>query len=143
MYFYSDMECLHRHNFLPFQVIFCSFAPLLIPKIKFWKIYKKTFGHIILLHMVPLIQIIWCMIPEIWSSTDRIFSSSWVIFYPFSPLTPWKMKISKIKKALEISSFYTSVENKFSSNMETQNSKNFSLVPTLGALHGDSYLRKQ
>ena len=25
------------HNFLSFQVIFCSFVPLLIPKIKIWK----------------------------------------------------------------------------------------------------------
>ena len=36
MYAYSNMEC-DRHNFLSFQVIFCSFVPLLIPKIKIWK----------------------------------------------------------------------------------------------------------
>ena len=40
MYAYSDMEC-NRHNFLSFQAIFCSFTPLLTPKIKFWKKCKK------------------------------------------------------------------------------------------------------
>ena len=48
---------------------------------------------------VPLIKIIWCMVPEIWSlTTDGIFWSSSAIFCPFTPLTPWKMKISKMKK---------------------------------------------
>ena len=86
--------------FLSFQVLFCSFAPLLTPKIKIWKkcIKKKTPGDIILLHMWPLIKIIWYMVPEIWSSTDRIFLSSLAIFCPFIPLTPQKMKTSKMKK---------------------------------------------
>ena len=35
---------------------------------------------------------------------------SWAIFCPFTPLTAWKMNISrKWKKCLEISTFYTSV----------------------------------
>ena len=39
------------------------------------------------------------MVPEIWSlTTDGIFWSSSAIFCPFTPLTPWKMKISKMKK---------------------------------------------
>ena len=41
MYAYSDMEC-DRHNFLSFQVIFCSFTPLLTRKIKIWKNVKST-----------------------------------------------------------------------------------------------------
>ena len=49
------------------------------------------------------------MVPEIWSATDRIFLSSWAIFCPFTPLTAQIMKISKMKKSLEISSFYTSL----------------------------------
>ena len=49
MYAYSHMECSHRPNFLSFQVNFCSFAPLLTPKIKIWKKCKKTPGEIILL----------------------------------------------------------------------------------------------
>ena len=39
------------------------------------------------------------MILEIWSSTtDGTFWSSWAIFYSFTSLTTWKMKISKMKK---------------------------------------------
>ena len=45
-------------------------------------------------------KIIWCMIPEVWSAPDRIFLLSWTIFCPFTA--------QKMKKSLEISSFYTS-----------------------------------
>ena len=52
---------------------------------------------------VPLIKIIctpdiWCMVPEIWSSTYRIILSSWAFFCPFTPLTAQKIKTSKMKK---------------------------------------------
>ena len=50
MYVHSDIEC-DRHNFLSFQIIFCSFTPLLTPKIKIWKNCKKTPEDIILLHL--------------------------------------------------------------------------------------------
>ena len=52
--------------------------------------------------------IIWYMVPEISTASDRFFLSSWTICCPFTPLTARKMKISeKWKKHLEISSFYT------------------------------------
>ena len=54
MYAYLDMECSHRHNFLSFQAIFCSFAPLLTLKIKILKNCKNTPGDIILLHMCTI-----------------------------------------------------------------------------------------
>ena len=57
MYAYSDMEYLHRHNFLSFQAIFGFSAQLLTPTIKIWKkCKKKTPGHIILLHMCTINQ---------------------------------------------------------------------------------------
>ena len=56
MYAYSDMECLHRHNFSSFRVIFCSFAPLLTPKIKIWKKCKKAPGDINLLYTCTINQ---------------------------------------------------------------------------------------
>ena len=65
--------------FLSFQVIFCFFVPLLTPKIKIWKKCKKYQNILSFYTCVPLINIIWCMVPEIWSS-------------------PWKMRISKMKK---------------------------------------------
>ena len=109
MHAYPDMECFHRYV-LSFQAIFCFFAPLLTPKIKIWKKCKKNLDiwSFNTCTIKPLITIIWCMFPKIWSSTDIFF----VIlgkFLPFNPLTSWKMKISKMKKTLGISSFDTRV----------------------------------
>ena len=56
MYAYSDMDCLHRHNFLSFQAIFCFFAQLLTTTIIMWQKCKKTPGYIILLHMCTINQ---------------------------------------------------------------------------------------
>ena len=96
--------CLLRYGvlvdiiFLLFQAIFCFFAPLLTQKIKIWKKCKRTLDILSFYTCVPLIRIIWCMVSEIWSSTGRMFFWSYAIFCPFTPLTPWKMKISKMKK---------------------------------------------
>ena len=58
MYAYLDMEWLHRHSFLLFQAIFCSFAPLLTPKIKIWKKLKKKHPEMLSFYTcVPLIKI--------------------------------------------------------------------------------------
>ena len=64
MYAYSDMEC-DRHYFLLFEVIFCSFTTLLTPKIKIWKKCKKHLEILSFYPCVPLLKIIWCMVPEI------------------------------------------------------------------------------
>ena len=54
--------------------------------------------------------IIWCMVPEIWSMTDRFLCHFGPFFLFFLPLTIWKIKILKNwRKHSEISSFYTSV----------------------------------
>ena len=110
MYAYSDMECLHRHNFSSFQAIFCSFAPLLTSKTKIWKKCKKTPGDIILLHMCTINQD-----HMMYGSYDMKFNKQNFFvflgnFLSFYSLTPWKMKIPKRKKTLGISSFYTSVQ---------------------------------
>ena len=49
---------------------------------------------------VPLMKIIWYMIPEIWGSTGTIFLPSWAISCPFTSPPPYslKVKISKMKK---------------------------------------------
>ena len=55
-------------------------------------------------------KIIWYMVLEISTATDRIFLSSWAIFCPFTPIAVWKLKYQKKwKKSLDISSFHTSV----------------------------------
>ena len=53
-------------------------------------------------------KIIWCMVPEIWSTTGNVLSF-WTIFCPFTPLTTQKIKILKIWKNCPEISFYTSV----------------------------------
>ena len=45
--------------------------------------------------------IIWYMVPEIWSATDRIFLLSWTFFCPFTHLKAKKIKIYKKKKKNE------------------------------------------
>ena len=49
-----------------------------------------------------------CMVPEIPSTTDRIFCPFGPFFSPFYPLNNLKNKnFEKLKKNLKISSFYT------------------------------------
>ena len=79
-----DMEC-DRDNFLPFGTIFCS---LTLPTI--WKNYEKILKkwkkcpEISFYTCLPYMKIIWYKGPEIWSTTDRIFSN----FGPFFALLP-------------------------------------------------------
>ena len=85
MYAYSDMEYLHRHNFLSFEAIFCFVTPLLTSKIQIWKKdVKKSLEILSFYTCIPLIKIIWCMVPEVWSSADNFFVilGSPLRFYP-------------------------------------------------------------
>ena len=102
-----------------FSCHFGLFFPQTTRKIKILKKKKKTPGDIIISNMSTINKNHWCMIPGIWSTTDRIFSHSGPIFpllHPLTPLSPppnlttQKIKIlKKWKKQLEISSFYTGV----------------------------------
>ena len=108
MYAYSDMD-YNRHNFLSFQAILYSFTRLLTTKISIWKRCKKTTGDIIILHMCT-------------SNQNHIMYGSWdkkckgqsffVILGHFlllaPPNNPKNQNFEKIKKHLEILSFYTS-----------------------------------
>ena len=81
-------------------------------KLKFGKNVKKHLEILTFYTRVPLIKIT-CTIDMMYGSWDMKFNRQnyFVIlghFWPFTPLTARKMKISKIKKTLEISSFYTS-----------------------------------
>ena len=54
--------------------------------------------------------IMWCMVPEIWSMTDRIFCHFGAFLAILPTLKTWKIKIlKKWNKLLEILSFNTSV----------------------------------
>ena len=68
--------------------IFCSFTPLLNPKIKIWKNAK----------CVLQMMIIWCMVPEILSTTDRIFCHFRLFFALLTPYNPENQNFEKMKK---------------------------------------------
>ena len=73
---------------------------------------KNTAGDIIILHMytnVPNTTIIWAMVPDIQSETDRIFGflDHFLPFYP--PNNPENQILKQWKEHLEMSSFYSSV----------------------------------
>ena len=68
------------------DIIFCHFRPFFAFLPNYWpqqlKCGKNVKKHLDILSFytcVPLIKIIWCMLPEIWSSTDRIFWSSYTL----------------------------------------------------------------
>ena len=107
MYGSWDME-YDRQNFLSFWAIFYPFTPLTTPKIKILKKLKKFLEISSFYSCVPQITIIWRMVPEILSATDRIFSHSG-LFFALLPKQPENIILKKWKKHLEISSLYTSV----------------------------------
>ena len=101
MYAYSDMECLHRHNFLSFQVIFHSFAPLFTRKLKFGKNVKKHLEILSFYTRVPLIKII-CTLYMMYGSWDIKFNRQnyFVIMdYALSPSNSPKNENIKNKKS--------------------------------------------
>ena len=71
-------------EFLSFWATFCPFTPLTTHKIKILKKWKKTTRDIIILYM-STIKKSWCIIPEIWSVTDKIFFLVLDHFLPFYP----------------------------------------------------------
>ena len=126
------MICLLRYGVWRTEVfvILGHFIALLPHKQhRILKKWKKCLEILSIYTCVPWIKIIWCMVPEIWSMTDRIFCHfchhKWQsrcmapviwratdiifchfgpFFCPFTPLIGWKIKILKKKlKTLEIS----------------------------------------
>ena len=78
-----------------------------------FKNMKKLLTIILYMITINPNHIMWCMIPEIWSTTDRFFSHFGPFFDPFTPhptppLTTQRIKIlKKWKEPLEILSLYT------------------------------------
>ena len=89
---------------------FLLFYPPKQPKkSKFWKNEKNGMDILSFYTGVTQMTIIWCMVPEIPSTTDTIFRH----FGPFFALLPLNnpknQNLTKWEKCLEILSFYTSV----------------------------------
>ena len=84
-----------------FWTAFCPFTPPMDPGNQNFEISKNTPGDIITLT-------IWCMVPEIWSVKDRVFCH-FGSFFALLPHNLQNQNFEKMKKNLEILSFYTSV----------------------------------
>ena len=99
--------CSATDSFLLFWAIFSHLTLLTMQKIKILKKRKKHVEILLFYTCVPQMTIIWYMLPEILSTTDKIFLSVWAIL---CPTKNWKINILKQwNKQLEISSFYTCV----------------------------------
>ena len=73
-----------------------------------FNIEKKQLEILLFYTFAPQMIIIWCMVPEIWSTTDN-FLSFWTIFCPLPPMDPENQNFEKMKKHLKILSFYKCV----------------------------------
>ena len=112
MYDSWDMEhdkyfFLILDHFLPFYTP----VPPNNPENQNFEKMKKATGDVIILHKCTINNnhMIYGSY-EMWSAPGRFFLSSWAIFCPFTPLTAWKLNISKKwKEVLEISPFYSSI----------------------------------
>ena len=83
----SNMEIWSARQF------FCHFGPY-FAKYQNSEKLKKAPGDIIILYLCTIMMIIWCMVPEIWSTTD-IFLSFWASFCPSTAVTTQKIKLWK------------------------------------------------
>ena len=97
----------NRHIFCHFGSFFVLLPPWQPEKSKFWK--NEKMDILSLYTGVPKMTIIWCMVLEKWSAMDRIF----LHFGPFFSLFPSdnmeNQYFEKVKKGLEILSFYKCV----------------------------------
>ena len=101
-----------RQNFLSFWAICCPFTPLLTPNIKIWKKCKKNLEILSFYTCVPQMKIISCMVWFLRYKGMRgsVFCHFGPSFAPSDPPNNWKnQNFEKIKKSLEILSFYTCV----------------------------------
>ena len=106
---YGSWDMEHDgHDFLSLWTIFCLFTPL-TQKIKILKKWKKNLEILSFYTCVPKMTIIWYMVPEILSTMNRMFCHFGPFFALLPPNNLKNQKFAKIKKSLEILSFYTSV----------------------------------
>ena len=98
-----------RQNLLSLWTVFCPYTPPMDPENQNFENMKIISGDIMNLHMHTIndshmMYGSWDMKPD-----KQNFLSFWTIFRPFTLLTPWKSNVWKMKKHLDISSFYNSV----------------------------------
>ena len=85
-------------NFCHFGPVFALSAPWQPKKTKFWKNEKKYLDILSFYICVPYVTIVWCMVPEIWSVTDRIFCQFGPFLPFYHPNIPKNQNFEKLKK---------------------------------------------
>ena len=108
---YMSMLRYREQNILKLVILgqFRPFTPLKTPKNKILKKWKN-FLEISSFYTCVTKITIWCMVPEIWSETDRIFCYSGSLFTllpPYGPRKPkfwenWKKKKKKTPRDIII-----------------------------------------
>ena len=85
------------HNFLSFWTIFCPFTLLTTSKIKILKTWKKCLEILSFDTYMPYMIIIWCMVPEIRSTTEFFVILDYLL--PFNPPNnPENQNFEKMEK---------------------------------------------
>ena len=110
---YTVLEKWHMMDVMLFFILgnCLPFKPPNNPKNEHFKKMRKITGDIIISHKCTInydhrLYCSWDMVHD----TCNFYFSFWAFFCPFTPLTAQKIKISqKLKKSLEISSFYMCV----------------------------------
>ena len=83
-YGFWDMEH-NRQNILSFWPIFCPLTPLITRKIKILKKWNTRLGISPFYTSVTQMMTTRCMVPEIWSTTNKTFSHFGQSFFLFIP----------------------------------------------------------
>ena len=91
------------------------FYPLKPTKIKIFKNEKISWRYHHFTHVHQKITIMWCMVPEIWSATDRIFCHYGPFFALLPPYGPRKSKFWKNEKNTWRYYHFTNVYHKWQS----------------------------
>ena len=95
---YGAWDIRHdKQGFLSFWAIFCPLTLLITWKIKVLKKWKKQL-KIFFYTCIPQMMVIWCIVPEIWSTTDRIFCHFRLFFALLPTNNPENQNFEKMKK---------------------------------------------
>ena len=109
---YGSWDMIHdTQRFLSFWTVFCSFTSPRTPKIKILKNWKKItwrYDYLTQMHQKSWSYATLFLRYDAWQMSFLFFVLANVL--PFTPLTTPKINIlKKLRKHLEISSFYTCV----------------------------------
>ena len=97
-----DVWCLRYKAWqTAFFVILGHFLPFDPPnnlKSQSFEKIRRTPEDIIFYTCIPQMMVIWCIVPEIWSMTDRIFCHFRLFFALLPPNNPENQNFEKMKK---------------------------------------------